>query len=75
MNNRQRKKRGNLKNRVMVIVECEVNYREEDFERIRKRIETDLEKKNIIILPNGFKVAAVTACAGSRKIKIERCTA
>lgn len=71
MNNRQRKKQRRIKDKVIVVVKCEMRFKETDFEKIKRGIEADFEKKNMIVLPAGFNVATVITCSNNNEIRIE----
>ena len=70
MNRRQKKKKS--KNKITIIIKTEMMVKPDEYERMRRGIENQMNKSNIVLLPPYLKLIAIIQQPGSRRVEIKQ---
>lgn len=70
MNRRQKKKKS--KNKITIIIKTEMMVKPDEYERMRRGIENQMNKSNVVLLPPYLKLIAIIQQPGSRRVEIKQ---
>lgn len=70
MNRRQKKKKS--KNKITIIIKSEMVSKPDEYERVRRGIENQMNKGNIVLLPPYLKLIAIIQQPGRRRVEIKQ---
>lgn len=70
MNRRQKKKKS--KNKITIIIKSEMISKPDEYERMRRGIENQMNKGNVVLLPPYLKLIAIIQQPGNRHVEIKQ---